>query len=184
VPIDRLEIRFGPGYLNEILGGTIEGAFAADAEIGSGGGDQRLGLRQDQAHRHGGRRGREILGQLLALVGVEHRESFEERDRFRLVALALGAASLLVRTETIGIDDGCALFPFSYIAAKTERLAKGEPALTGEAVLDHRTPEDEHVDSGVASPGRGILRHGKRRLGRGRAPRLDPGKRAPLPARR
>jgi hypothetical protein len=31
------------------------------------------------------------------------------------------------------------------MAAEPERLAKGEPALSREAMLDHRTPQDQHI---------------------------------------
>jgi hypothetical protein len=61
------------------------------------------------------------------------------------------------------------------VAAERERLAEGEPALTGEAVLDDGAPQDEHVHPGVAAPGRGVLRQGERSLDGGRAPGLDPG---------
>src|SRR3546814_3851094 len=54
------------------------------------------------------------------------------------------------------------------------------PALAGEATLDDGAPEDQDVDPGVAPLGRGILRHGERRLGFRGAPRLYPGNAAGL----
>jgi hypothetical protein len=61
------------------------------------------------------------------------------------------------------------------MAAEPERLAKGEPALSREAMLDHRTPQDQHIDPGIFAPRGGVARHGERRLDRWRAPGLDPG---------
>ena len=51
------------------------------------------------------------------------------------------------------------------VAAESERLAKGEPALSREAMLDHRTPQDQHIDPGVFAPRGGVARHGERRHG-------------------
>ena len=48
VPVDRLEISRRRRHLDEIGARHIEGAIAADAEIGAGRADQRLGLRQDR----------------------------------------------------------------------------------------------------------------------------------------
>ena len=48
VPVDRLEIGVGPRHLDEIVGRAVEGAVAADAEVGAGRGDQRLGVGQDK----------------------------------------------------------------------------------------------------------------------------------------
>ena len=82
VPVDRLEIGVGPRHLHVILRRAVEGAVAADAEIGAGRGDQRLGLGEDQTLGHRRRRGRpDLAGKVLALIGVEHGESLEERDR-------------------------------------------------------------------------------------------------------
>ena len=54
VPVDRLEIGVGPRHLDEVAASGVEGAFAADAEIGAGRRDQRLGLREDQPSGTGG----------------------------------------------------------------------------------------------------------------------------------
>jgi hypothetical protein len=48
VPVDGLVIGPGPRDLNEIMDGAVEGAIAADAEVGAGHGDQCLGVRQDE----------------------------------------------------------------------------------------------------------------------------------------
>ena len=47
-------------------------------------------------------------------------------------------------------------------------------------MLDHGAPEDEHVDARILPARGGVLRHGERRLRRGRPPRLDPGQPAGL----
>src|SRR5258706_10286917 len=101
VPIDWLEIRVGPRDLHIIVGRTVEGAIATDAEIGAGRGDQRFGLRQDQTVRHRHGRGYETLGKALALIAVEDREAFEEWDRARLVAVAFGPLAFVVRDEAV-----------------------------------------------------------------------------------
>ena len=121
--------------------GAVEGALAADAEVSAGGGDQRLGVRQDEplGNRRGS--GHQPFRQVLALVGVEHRESFEERDRVGLVSVALGPPAFLVRREAVGIDDGRAVLALADIAAEAERLAECEPALAGEAALDDGAPK-------------------------------------------
>src|SRR5690242_12759959 len=128
----------------------------ADAEIRARGRDQGLGLRQDDALRHRWRRGREVYRQALALVGVEHREALQEGDGARLVPVAFGPLALLVRDEAVGIDDGRTGLALADMAAEPKRLAKREPALAREAALYDRTPEDQHIDPGVAAAGRRI----------------------------
>jgi predicted ATPase len=51
-----------------------------------------------------------------------------------------GAPTFVVRGEAIGIDDGRSPFALPDVAAKPERLAKSEPALSGKTVLDNGTP--------------------------------------------
>ena len=92
MPVDRLEIGVGPRHLNVVVGRAVEGAIATDAEVGAGRRDQRLGLGLDQPLGHGRRGGDQSGGKVLALIGVEDRESFEERDRAGLVAVALAPA--------------------------------------------------------------------------------------------
>ena len=59
-----------------VEGRDVVGAVAADAEVDAGRLDERLDPRLDQSgwrrrHGHGN-----VLGQALALRGVEHREAF------------------------------------------------------------------------------------------------------------
>ena len=75
MPIDRLEIRVRTRHLDVIVARNIEGAVAADAEIGAGGGNQCLRLWQDQALGYGRRSGREIGGEIVALVTAAQRIS-------------------------------------------------------------------------------------------------------------
>ena len=180
VPVDRLEISVGPRHLNVVLGRTVEGAIATHAEVGAGRGDQRLGLGQDQPLGHGRRDGDQPVGKVLALIGVEHRESFEERDRAGLVTVALRPLALVIRDEAVGIDHGGAMLAFPDVGTKAQGLAKGEPALAGKAALDDGAPEDQHIHAGVAPLGRRILRHGERCFRRGGPPGLNPGHAAGL----
>ncbi len=64
------------------------------------------------------------VGQVLALVGVEHGEALEERDRAGLVAVALGPPAFVVGHEAVGIDDGRAVLALADIAAEAQ--APGE----------------------------------------------------------
>jgi hypothetical protein len=48
VPVDGLEMSFGPRHLYEIIVGAVEDAIAADAEVRAGSGDQRLCLRHHE----------------------------------------------------------------------------------------------------------------------------------------
>src|SRR5580693_1680119 len=141
MPVDRLEIGVGPRHLNVVVGGAVEGEIATHAEVGAGRGDQRLGLGQDQPVGHG-LRGGDQSGEVLTLISVEDRESFEERDRAGLVAVALRPLAFVIGNEAICIDDGGAALAFADIPAEAERLAESEPALAGEAALDDGAPED------------------------------------------
>src|SRR3546814_17280070 len=105
----------------------------------------------------------------------EYREALEERDGARRLAGFRRAPAFVVQREAVGIDDGGSALALADIAAEPERLAEGQPALAGEATLDDGAPEDQDVDPGVAPLGRGILRHGERRLGFRGHPRLYPG---------
>src|SRR5215469_13460289 len=80
VPVDGLVIGLGPRNLYEIIVRAIEGAIAADAEVGAGRGDQCLGVRQDEPVGNRCGSARQFARQVFALVGVEHRESFQKRD--------------------------------------------------------------------------------------------------------
>jgi hypothetical protein len=63
-----------------------------------------------------------------------------------------GAALLVLGREAVGIDDSGAALALAHIAAERKRLAEGEPALAGKAVLDHGAPEDQDVDAGISRP--------------------------------
>jgi len=76
--------------------------------------------------------------------------------------------------EEIGADDGRSELAPADIAAKAERLPKGEPALSREAVLDRRAPHDQHVDSVIEALGSAILRQTERCLCCRGASRLRP----------
>jgi hypothetical protein len=180
VPIDGLEIRLGPRHLDEIVDRTVKGAFTADAEVSAGGVDQGLGVRQDKplGNRHGS--GHQPFRQVLALVGIEHREAFQEWNRVRLVSVALGPPAFVVGREAVRVDDCCAVLSLANIAAEAKRLSESEPGLTGEAALDDGGPEDQHVDPGIAALGRRVLRHGDRSFRLGGPPRLNPGHTAGL----
>ena len=180
VPVDRLEIGLRRRDHHEVRTRRIEGAVAADAEVDAGRPDQRLDPGLDQARQRRWRDGRNLGRQVFALGGVEDCEPFQERDCGRFLAGLAGASLLVIRHKAVGIDDGGAVLALAHIAAERERLAKGQPALCGEAVLDHGAPEDQDVDPRILPAGGRVLRHGKRRLRRGRPPGLDPGHAAGL----
>ena len=91
VPIDRFEIGRRRRHLHEIVRRVVVGACTADAEIGAGGRDQRLGSWLNLARWRRDNRRRDLLGQAIALVGVEDGKALEERDRARLLAGFRGA---------------------------------------------------------------------------------------------
>ena len=68
---------------------------------------------------------------VLALIGVEHGKSLEERNRTGFVTIALRPLAFLVGDKAVGIDDGSAVFAFADAAAKAQGLAKREPSLAG-----------------------------------------------------
>ena len=135
MPVDRLEIALRPWQLDVVVRRSVEGLVAAKPQVGAAGADQRLDLGDDQPFRDRWRHSDEIIGQAVALRGVEDRESFEERDGYGFVARLARTAAFIVGNKAVGIDDGRAAFALPHIAAKTERLAEGEPALRGEAML-------------------------------------------------
>ena len=176
MPVDRLEECLGRRDHDIVERWHIEGAVAADAEVDSACLDERLDPWLDQAGR-GRRSGNgEVFGQALALRQVEDRESLEKGDGLGVLARLAGAPLFVIGDETVGVDDGDAMLAPADMAAEREGLAEGQPGLAGEAVLDDGAPEDQHVDAGILPAGRGVLRHGERRLGRCRSPGLDPGK--------
>ena len=91
-----------------------------------------------------------------------------------------GASSFVVGHEAVGIDDGGAALTLADVTSERERLAESEPALAGKAAFDHGSPQDQDVYATVLPVSRRVFRHGERRLGRRRTPRLDPGHAAGL----
>src|SRR5258707_1829477 len=175
VPIDRLEISRRRRHLHEIAGRVVVGTCTADAEIRTRGCNQHLGAGLNLTWWRRDNRRRNLLGQTIALVGVEDGKTLEKRDGSRLLAGFHGALTFVVRGEAIGIDDGGSPFTLPDMAAQPERLAKGEPALSGEAVLDDCTPQDQHIDPGISALRGSVARHGERRLDCSRSPWLPPG---------
>ena len=140
VPIDRFEVSGRRRHLHEIARRVVVGARTADAEIRAGGGNQRLGSGLNPAWWRRDHRSSDLLGQAIALIRVEDGKALEKRDGTRLLAGLRGAPTFVVRGEAIGIDDGRSPFALPDVAAKPERLAKSEPALSGKLVLDNGTP--------------------------------------------
>ena len=158
VPVDRIEKGRGRRHLDVIGAWDIEGAVAADADIGAGSADQRLGLRQDQVVGQRRRRRRDLGRYILALVGIKDREALEKRDRVGLVAGFCGTLALAIRDEAVGIDDRSAAFALPDMRADLERLAEGEPILAGKAALGAGQPQDQNIYATVGAAGRGVLR--------------------------
>src|SRR5690606_6880047 len=149
VPVDGLEISQGRRDRHIVLGRDVEGPVSADAEIDAGRLDERLDPRLDQAGRWWGRDGGDVVGQPVALRHVENRKALQERDGMRFLAGLAGAALLIFRRKTVGIDDRGAVLALADMAAERKRLPKCEPALAGKAVLDDGATKDEHVDAAI-----------------------------------
>jgi hypothetical protein len=113
-------------------------------------------------------------------VRPENSEALEEGNGLRFLAGFVGALPLAFGHETIGVEDRRSALPLAHMAAESERLTERQPALAGEAVLDHSAPKNENIDSGIAPSGRSVLGQRERRLRRGRPPWLDPWKRTCL----
>ena len=175
VPVDRLEISRRRRHLHIVFGRHVEGTIAADPEIDAGRLDQCFDNRLDHAGRRQRRCNGDLHRQIVALVGVEHREAFQERNGLRFVAGVRRALLLIIRNEAVGIDHGRAALALTDMAAERERLAERQPALSRKAAFDDGTPQDQDIDATVLPAGGGILRHRQRRLRRRGAPRLDPG---------
>ena len=180
VPIDRLEIGRWRWHLHEIARRVVVGACTADAEIRARGCYQCFGAWLNLTWWRRDNRSRHLLGQTTALIRVKDCKALEKRDGARLLAGLRGTPAFVVRGKAIGIDDGRSPFALSDVAAKPERLTKGEPALSGEPVLDDGPPQDQHVNSGVSTQRCSVARHGERRLDRRRPPWLHPGNTACL----
>src|SRR3546814_1350022 len=83
----------------------VIGLAAADAKIGAGRRDQRLGMWDDFGFGARRRIGREAFAQALALGDVEHCEPFQEGNGAGIVARLHRARLLGVGNEAVGIDD-------------------------------------------------------------------------------
>jgi hypothetical protein len=130
-----------------VRGRHVEGALAADPDIGLGRRDQRLGARDAVALREGGRAGQEMVRQAVALRDVEDGEALEERHRIGLVAVPAGALRFVLGNESIGIANGGAALTLSDVAAQVQCLPEGQPKLLGEALLDDRGPDSSRADA-------------------------------------
>ena len=71
----------------------------------------------------------------------------------RILTRFAGTALLVLGGETVGINDSRATFALPDIAAKRKGLAESQPRLTGEAVLDDSSPEDQDIDAGIDPAG-------------------------------
>lgn len=120
--------------------------------------------------------------QSIALRGIEHGKALEERNRARLLAaldlLAPLRVAVVFRSEAVGIEHRAPALALADAAASGQRLAKGQPILRRIAALDHRAPEDQHIDPRVSPLGHRIAWQAGRGLGL--APRPDPRKHAVL----
>jgi hypothetical protein len=70
------------------------------------------------------------------LIRVEDGKTLEEWDDAWLFAGLRGAPTFIVGDEAISIDHHRFPFAFHHMAAASERLAEGEPVLSGKALLD------------------------------------------------
>src|SRR5581483_5020854 len=162
-----LEERGRRGHLHIVLRGVIECPVAADANLDAGRLDQGLHARLDSAWWRRRRDRRNLVRQAIALVGIEDGEALQERNGAGFPAAFRRALLRVVRHKAVGVDDRGAALALADMTAERQGLAEREPALAGEAMLDDSAPQDEHVDAGVRTAGRCVLRHRELRL-RGR----------------
>lgn len=153
MPVDRLEIGVRGRHLDIIKGWNVIGAVAADAKVDSGGFDQRLDLRLDQAGRRWRWCNGDFVGQTFTLSRVEHGEALQEGDSVGVLAGFPGASLLVIGDEAVGIDNGGAALTLPDIAAKRKGLAESQPRLTRETMLDDSAPEDENIDTRIGPAG-------------------------------
>ena len=175
VPIDWFEIRLGRRDANEIERRVVKRPIAADAKIDAARLDQGFNARLDRSWRRLGFRSEDVLRQSIALRDVENRETLQEGNRTGLLANVPFARPLLVRRETIGVDNGRTALAFAHGAAKRKGLAKRQPTLLWKAAFNDGAPKDQYIDARIAPTGRGVFRQADRRLRRRCSPRLDPG---------
>src|SRR5271166_6661937 len=96
MPVDRLEVALGPWQLDVVVRRSVEGLVAAKPQVGAAGADKRLDFGDNQAFRDRWRHGDEIIGQAVALRGVEDGESLEERNCDGLLARLARTAAFIV----------------------------------------------------------------------------------------
>ncbi len=173
VPVDRREERRPWWHLHEIQGRHIEGAVAANADVGAGRLDQGVGLGHDGVVRHHRHGAADPIGQAVALGGVEDDKALEEGHACGLVVLPVCALSLGSRHEAVGIDDRGAALALADMTAQIQRLPVGQPVLAGEAASHGGIPQDEDVDAGIAASRDGVA--GQAERAGALAPGPDPG---------
>src|SRR3546814_2223979 len=100
---------------------------SADAKIGAGRRDQRLGMWDDFGFGARRRIGREAFAQALALGDVEHCEPFQEGNGAGIVARLHRARLLGVGNDAVGLDDVGAALALLHLAARLQSLPVGQP---------------------------------------------------------
>ena len=68
--------------------------------------------------------GDETLGKVFALIGIEYRKAFQERDRAGLAPVAFRTLAFLIGHKTVGIDNRRAVFALANVAAKARAWRK------------------------------------------------------------
>ena len=116
----------------------------------------------------------------LSLFRAADRKSLQKWDSLRFVTVFVRTTFLVLRHETIGVNNRGAAFALANVASERERLTEGEPALPCKPAFDYGSPEDQDVDSAVLSISRRVFRHRELRLRRGCSPGLDLGHTAGL----
>ena len=108
-------------------------------------------LRLDQTWRRWRRRRCDLIGQSSHWSVLKTVKRLRNGIACASSPVSAGASLLIARHETVGIDDRCAALTLAHMAAKRERLAKGEPALSGKSVFDQCSPEHQNVDAAVCA---------------------------------
>ena len=62
------------------------------------------------------------------------------------------AVRLQIHDEAIGEYDGRSSFASLDVASEPEHLTKGQPTLTGEAAINDRAPQSQHINPGIGAP--------------------------------
>jgi hypothetical protein len=142
-PVDRLEESSLGRHLHHVMGGGIERFPATDAEGYPAALDHAISAGNGQLGRNRRHGGNHVLGQVLALVEVEHGKALEKGHGARFAVFVPGLGGFLARGEAIGIADHRALLAAPDMAPGRFGLAIGQPALRGKALLDGRGPENQ-----------------------------------------